>query len=46
VGPAGRPAHREIDLLNGAVVRAAEKHGIPVPLNRTMVTLVSAIDRS
>jgi 2-dehydropantoate 2-reductase len=35
----------EIDLLNGAVVRAADKHGIPVPLNRTMLTLLSAIDR-
>jgi 2-dehydropantoate 2-reductase len=34
----------EIDLLNGAVVRAADKHGIPVPLNRTMFTLLSAID--
>jgi 2-dehydropantoate 2-reductase len=34
----------EIDLLNGAVVRAADRHGIPVPLNRTMLTLLSAID--
>jgi 2-dehydropantoate 2-reductase len=35
----------EIELLNGAVVQAAEKHGIPVPLNRTMLTLLNAIDR-
>jgi 2-dehydropantoate 2-reductase len=35
----------EIDLLNGAVVRAADRHGIPVPLNRTMLTLLNAIDR-
>jgi 2-dehydropantoate 2-reductase len=35
----------EIDLLNGAVVRAADRHSIPVPLNRTMLTLLSAIDR-
>jgi 2-dehydropantoate 2-reductase len=35
----------EIDLLNGAVVRAADRHGIPVPLNRTMLTLLGAIDR-
>jgi 2-dehydropantoate 2-reductase len=35
----------EIDLLNGAVVRAAERHSISVPLNGAMVTLLSAIDR-
>jgi 2-dehydropantoate 2-reductase len=36
----------EIGLLNGAVVRAAERHGIPVPLNRTVVTLLNAIDQA
>jgi 2-dehydropantoate 2-reductase len=30
----------EIDVINGAVVRAAEQHGVPVPLNRAFVQLV------
>jgi 2-dehydropantoate 2-reductase len=30
----------EIDVINGAVVKAAEEHGVPVPLNRSFVALV------
>jgi 2-dehydropantoate 2-reductase len=30
----------EIDVINGAVVRAADQTGVPVPLNRTLVALV------
>jgi 2-dehydropantoate 2-reductase len=30
----------EIDVINGAVVRAADETGTPVPLNRAMVALV------
>jgi len=35
---AGRPT--EIDVINGAVVRAADEKGVPVPLNRAFVALV------
>lgn len=30
----------EIDVINGAVVRAADENDVPVPLNRTFVALV------
>ncbi len=30
----------EIDVINGAVVRAADQHGVPVPINRALVALV------
>jgi 2-dehydropantoate 2-reductase len=30
----------EIDVINGAVVRAADETGVPVPLNRGFVALV------
>src|SRR5919198_844022 len=30
----------EIDVINGAVVKAADGHGVPVPLNRAFVALV------
>ena len=33
----------EIDYINGAVVRLARQHGIPVPVNETLVTLVHGI---
>ena len=32
----------EIDYINGAVVSLAKKHGVPVPVNETLVTLVHA----
>jgi 2-dehydropantoate 2-reductase len=35
---AGRPT--EIDVINGAVVREAEAHGLEAPLNRALVALV------
>jgi 2-dehydropantoate 2-reductase len=31
----------EIDVINGAVVRAADEHGVPVPLNRAFCRLVA-----
>jgi 2-dehydropantoate 2-reductase len=36
----------EIEVINGAVVRAAERHGIDVPLNRAMVALIGGLERS
>jgi 2-dehydropantoate 2-reductase len=30
----------EVDVINGAVVRAADEAGVPVPLNRALVALV------
>ncbi|HEX4504771.1 MAG TPA: 2-dehydropantoate 2-reductase [Alphaproteobacteria bacterium] len=41
---AGRPL--EYDALTGAVVRMAERHGIPVPLNRAMLALLEALDQA
>jgi 2-dehydropantoate 2-reductase len=38
---AGRPL--EYDALTGAVVRAAERHGIDVPVNRLVLALTAAI---
>jgi 2-dehydropantoate 2-reductase len=35
---AGRPT--EIDFINGAVVRAGDESGVPVPINRALVALV------
>jgi 2-dehydropantoate 2-reductase len=32
----------EIDYINGAVVKLAKEHNIPVPINETLVTLVHA----
>ncbi|HVT99645.1 MAG TPA: 2-dehydropantoate 2-reductase [Acidobacteriaceae bacterium] len=37
---AGRPM--EIDARNGVIVRRGEKHGIPTPLNRMAVALLTA----
>jgi 2-dehydropantoate 2-reductase len=35
----------EIEVINGAVVRAAERAGIDVPLNRAMVALIGGLER-
>jgi 2-dehydropantoate 2-reductase len=35
----------EIEVINGAVVRAAEKVGMDVPLNRAMVALIGGLER-
>ncbi|UNO41936.1 2-dehydropantoate 2-reductase [Streptomyces sp. MST-110588] len=40
---AGRPMEHE--YLTGAVVRAAERHGIATPLNSMLLTLLRAVDR-
>lgn len=40
---AGRPLEHE--HITGAVVRAADRHGIDVPLNRMLLTLLRAVDR-
>jgi 2-dehydropantoate 2-reductase len=32
----------EIDARNGVIVRLGEKHGIPTPMNRVLVTLLAA----
>lgn len=39
---AGRPMEHE--FITGAVVRAAERHGIAVPFNRAILTLLRALD--
>lgn len=39
---AGR--HLEVDALTGAIVAAAERHGIAAPLNRALLTLLRVID--
>ena len=41
-------AHRqtEIDLITGALVREAERHGVPVPLHTAMYRLVKAREAS
>ena len=36
----------EIDVINGAIVAAGQQHGIPVPLNQSMVWLVRALEES
>jgi len=35
----------EVEVINGAVVRAAERTGIEVPLNRAMVALIGGLER-
>ena len=41
-------AHRrtEIAVINEAVVRIADAHGVPVPLNRAMVALVRGYEQA
>lgn len=34
----------EIDVINGAVVRAGERHGVPTPHNRAMVNMTRALE--
>lgn len=36
----------EIEVINGAVVREAERLGIDVPINRAMVALIGGLERS
>ena len=36
----------EIEVMNGAIVREAEKAGIPVPVNATITRLVRALERA
>lgn len=36
----------EVDALNGAIVAAGERHGIQTPLNRMLLTLLSAINEA
>lgn len=41
-------AHRpsEIDVINGAVVRYAQRTGVPAPVNATLTALINGIERS
>lgn len=39
-----RGKRSEIDYLNGYVVRAGEKHGIPTPVNRVLWSLVKLLE--
>ena len=36
----------EIEVVNGAVLKAAERVGVDVPLNRSMIALVHGLERS
>jgi 2-dehydropantoate 2-reductase len=36
----------EIDTINGAAIRYAERHGLAAPLNRAMFALVKGLERS
>ena len=40
----GRPT--EIDVINGAVVRFGARHGVPTPVNATLVALVRGLERA
>jgi 2-dehydropantoate 2-reductase len=35
----------EIDFINGAVVRAGRKHGLPTPVNEALVACIKGIER-
>ena len=38
----GRPT--EVDALTGEVVRLGEAHGVPVPVNRTLLAMVRFLE--
>ena len=40
-----RGSRLEVDGITGAVLRAADRTGIPVPANRTLYALLQALDR-
>lgn len=35
----------EIDVINGAIVRAADEHGIATPVNRALLAIVKGLER-
>ena len=35
----------EVDWINGSIVRLGEKHGIPTPVNRTLVGAVKGLEK-
>jgi 2-dehydropantoate 2-reductase len=35
----------EVDFINGAVVRGGRRHGVPTPVNETLLALVKGIER-
>jgi 2-dehydropantoate 2-reductase len=36
----------EIDFINGAVVRWGQRHGVPTPVNATLVACIKGIERA
>jgi len=36
----------EIDFINGAIIRLGIKHGIPTPVNKTLVALIKGKERN
>ena len=36
----------EVDFMNGAIVKAGEKYGVPTPLNRAMWALIRGLEQS
>lgn len=41
-----RQAPTEIDVINGAVAREGERHGVPTPVNRVLAELVRAVQET
>jgi len=39
-----RKKRTEIDAINGAIVRAGDELGIPVPVNRTLTLLIKTLE--
>jgi 2-dehydropantoate 2-reductase len=35
----------EIDFINGSVVRCGKQHGVPTPVNATLVACIKGIER-
>jgi 2-dehydropantoate 2-reductase len=33
----------EVEVINGAIVEAGQRHGVPTPVNQTLVALISAL---
>ena len=36
----------EVDYLNGGIVRFGREHGVPTPLNETIVALIKGVEAS
>ena len=41
-----RGSRTEIDFINNAIVRLGDKHAIPVPVNRTLVSIIKSLENN